>query len=75
MLKTGVISDPWRSLTVVKSAAYNGNKRFAVYHPDDYFPLIVAAPTALAALMTAADHFGYHVNDPAFHDQAGVQRL
>lgn len=65
-----------RRLDIISSATYKGAKRFAVYHPDHEKPVIVAAPTGLAALIRAAEYFGYtSYTDPVYHDLVGLQKL
>ena len=54
--------------------AYIGDKRYVVHHPkhDDFF---VYAPTPVAAIICAADHWDEVWNNPRFYDQCKPERV
>lgn len=60
--------------TIPRFTGYAGGKRFVVHHPDheDFY---CYAPTPVAAIITAAGHWGEQWNEERFYDQCRPERV
>lgn len=60
--------------TIPRFTAYTGDKRFVVRHPDheDFYCF---APSPVAAIITAAGHWGEMWNEDRFYDKCRPERV
>ena len=59
---------------VPRFPSYSGGKRYVVHHPhhEDFF---VMAPTAVAAVIAAAEHWGEVWNEERFYNRCKPERV
>lgn len=64
---------PARRADIVEQAGYTGKNHYAVTYHDQQ--LTVRAADELAAVFTAAKHWGYSFKRPEYHQTASVAKL